>query len=259
MDREEFLRSGLIESYVLGIATEEEKAEVERHARRYPEMRAMIDEKRQALEQYVHLYSATPPYSLKSRILESIDFVEEASRSISRQGVARTALNTVGALVILFLCVICFSMYMKNEKLEDQLTSIRSRYAHTGAQLESSEQDIQEVTAMNSFLLDEDNEIIHLEGTELSPNSHAIVFWNADEETAYLHIDELPAAPPGKTYHLWADANGEMVHLATIKAGKETMIAIPFMAGAQSLNLTLESEGVVEQPTIEQIIIKGKV
>ena len=61
MDKERFLKTGLLEQYVLGLTTPEEDLEVERYAESFPEIQSEIDSMRSAMEEYARQYSIPPP------------------------------------------------------------------------------------------------------------------------------------------------------------------------------------------------------
>lgn len=60
MDVNTYIQSGVIESYIMGIADEQEVSELMQLAARYPEIKAAIDVAEASLEAF-SLANATPP------------------------------------------------------------------------------------------------------------------------------------------------------------------------------------------------------
>ncbi len=72
MDIQSFIQSGLLEAYVMGQCTAQERAEVERMAAAHPEVRAELDAIERALEKVAQANAVPPPAGLRDQILERI-------------------------------------------------------------------------------------------------------------------------------------------------------------------------------------------
>jgi anti-sigma-K factor RskA len=68
MNTKEYIESGIIESYVLGVTTVGESAEVERLALEYPEIQAEIESVSNTFENYALQFEKEPPAFLKDKI-----------------------------------------------------------------------------------------------------------------------------------------------------------------------------------------------
>lgn len=69
---QEYISSGIIESYVLNQVTEEERAELEAMASKHPEIKAEIRAIEEVLVNYAMAHSKTPPKNLKEQIFSKI-------------------------------------------------------------------------------------------------------------------------------------------------------------------------------------------
>jgi len=67
-----YIESGIIESYVLGLATEEEVYELQHMRRLYPELDTEIDIVERRLERAAFDESPLPPMELKDRVLQRV-------------------------------------------------------------------------------------------------------------------------------------------------------------------------------------------
>ena len=61
MNIKEYISSGIIESYVLGLASEQERAEFEQICLQYPELVAARNEFEEALEKQAFEHAIAPP------------------------------------------------------------------------------------------------------------------------------------------------------------------------------------------------------
>ena len=68
MNTKEYIESGIIESYVLGVTTVGESAEVEQLALEYPEIQAEIESVSNTFENYALQFEKEPPAFLKDKI-----------------------------------------------------------------------------------------------------------------------------------------------------------------------------------------------
>ena len=72
----EYIESGILESYVLGITNAEESAEVEEMAATYNEIRTEINLIRESIEKYAQLYEIEPPITIQPFLIATIDYTE---------------------------------------------------------------------------------------------------------------------------------------------------------------------------------------
>ena len=76
----QFLESGVLELYVMGIASPEEIQEVEQMAQAYPEVRQEIALIERGLEEYALLHAVEPKATLKANLLATVDFIESINK-----------------------------------------------------------------------------------------------------------------------------------------------------------------------------------
>lgn len=75
MDISEYIESGIIESYVLGLAGPEEIEEVESFAILHPEVRQAIDTFSTSIEEQARANAITPDPLIKPMLMATIDFI----------------------------------------------------------------------------------------------------------------------------------------------------------------------------------------
>lgn len=68
MDIEEYIRSGIIESYALGLATASERAEFGQLMAEYPELRMALSVFEYQLEAFALVHEMPPPPGMRERI-----------------------------------------------------------------------------------------------------------------------------------------------------------------------------------------------
>jgi mannose-6-phosphate isomerase-like protein (cupin superfamily) len=75
-DPGEYIASGVLEMYVLGLTTTEESQEVERMAAEFPEVKEEINEIRMSVDTYSDAKFSAPHPAVKTLLLATIDFME---------------------------------------------------------------------------------------------------------------------------------------------------------------------------------------
>jgi mannose-6-phosphate isomerase-like protein (cupin superfamily) len=76
MSISEYIKSGILEMYVLGIATEQEAREVQEMAEKHPEIRDELDIISSDIELYANLHAVKPDPTIKPFLMASIDYTE---------------------------------------------------------------------------------------------------------------------------------------------------------------------------------------
>jgi mannose-6-phosphate isomerase-like protein (cupin superfamily) len=76
----EYIESGILEMYVLGITSPEESREVESMAQKHPEVRSELNTISKNLELYSELHAVKPSPTIKPFLMASIDYSERLKK-----------------------------------------------------------------------------------------------------------------------------------------------------------------------------------
>jgi anti-sigma-K factor RskA len=100
---------------------------------------------------------------------------------------------------------------------------------------------------------------IQLKGVEKHPDMLAEVYWDSSKKV-YLDIKNLPAAPTGKQYQLWAIVEGKPVDMGMYSKNTDSKIqAMKSVEKPQAFAITLEKEGGNATPTMEEMYVMGTI
>ncbi len=259
MNKQEFLASGLMEQYTLGLTSPEETALVEHFIAAHPEVKLEMNALQKAVEDYAAQYAIPPPRHLKKKILSEIS--SENGLKIEPSSGSRTAIfrKWTISLACLLLLVIGLVSYLAWKQqtlkaevlhLSDQLTTYRTQYQ----QLQQQTVVPQKLMPLleNPYTL-----VIHLQGKPDAPQAHAIAYWNVVLNNAYIQLIDMPTLASDKQYQIWADVNGKMINLGILNM--DTLQDINFLENAASLTITVEPKGGSTQPNVSQLIADGKI
>jgi len=76
----EYIQSGILEMYVLGITSPGQTIEVEKMAQQYKEIRDELDKINENIELYARLHAITPSPLVKPMLMATIDFTERLKK-----------------------------------------------------------------------------------------------------------------------------------------------------------------------------------
>ncbi|WP_048920506.1 cupin domain-containing protein [Rufibacter radiotolerans] len=75
-----FIESGILELYVMGITSPQETQEVEQMAAAHPEVKAEIDQISRAVEAYAQEHAIAPRETVKPLVLATIDYLQRLAK-----------------------------------------------------------------------------------------------------------------------------------------------------------------------------------
>jgi len=134
MDKEKFLNSGLMELYVLGLASPAEQEIVMDYAIAYPDIQETLDLSVDALEEYAKANAVMPPKDLRKKILDDLEEAEEIKQKstiVSKNNIARKSglLVPLLSIGILIFGILAFVLFQKNQAGAQQYQDLQEEYA----------------------------------------------------------------------------------------------------------------------------------
>lgn len=255
MNKKEFLNTGLLEQYALGLMDAEEKLVVEQHLEQFPELRDELYAMQEALENYAQQYAIAPPEGIKKNILHEVaDTAPKIRlRKTSTSSTSWSKWLSYAALIALTLGYLYQSNRYKQTEQELRSTSAAL------SSCESQNKSLQNNQQIYAFISDVNTKPITLQGTSTHTDASAIVYWNEDRQQAFLVANALPEPPSNQQYQVWADVEGEMISIGLLDDQTNDLQAINYIARAESLNITLEPRGGSKQPTISNLYVNAAI
>lgn len=255
MNSNEFITSGIIEAYVMGLCTPQEKAEVETMRLQYPEVNNAILQFEAGLEkQFTGNATATAP-SLDDKILNTLSKLNSAP-VIALQQVPVKKINwykPVAAAAILLLAVSgVFNYILFNTTKQQQQELAIARQQPVNKTLPAAD---------FAVLTNKTITPVAMYGVGLHAICRCTMFWDKRTGRAYIMIHHLMPAPQGKKYQLWANVNGKPVSAGLIDDTiRDRFIEVPNIPeGAAGFSVTLEKAGGSTSPTENETYLVGRI
>lgn len=269
MDIKEYISSGIIEAYVMGLATEEEVSILMCIRKHNTEVEQAILEAQRTLEDFATVHAVPPPSDLKATIWATLSQqpsditppLLHTNEADTQQIIKnRPAPSLVTRNLAIAASVLLALSLGTNAYLHYQSKSDKDILAQTVAQNKSTQATLEALQNKWKMLQDPAIKTIALAGVEQHPNLKAHVFWNTKTTDVFLSLENLPAAPEGMQYQLWAIVDGKPVNAGIFPLGQtdhiSTMHQIP---KAQAFAVTLETKGGNPTPNLAQLYVIGNI
>lgn len=273
MNVSEYIASGILESYVTGAVSDQERREVECMSAIYPDIQQELSLLSLALEQYAEQYSIEPPESVKEKLLAQLDFGLPAQQEpvVRPMPVDRTegggslsfrttwvVAASVGLLMLIF-SVFLLSKLRNSQQLIGSLRDANQSLQTDTAQLRSQQSQFEKTLAL---LREPGMRSVGVAGNEKAPNGKLTVFWNARTRQVAVDIQSLPVLPPDQQYQLWSLVDGKPVD-AGVFDSNATNPAVQSLnrsvARADAFAVTVEKRGGSPTPTLSTLLALGQV
>ena len=269
MNTKEYISSGIIESYILGLASPEEAGILECVMKNNAEVKVAFDEAQKIMEDLATAQAVMPPENLKSKIWDRIQKEQPAedqppgySRDIPAarpreeiriQRTGNWKAYAVAAMV-LFLISVAGNLFWMNDqaKMKEQLTAMKT-------DKQSQDLAMQKMNRKMEMFTNPEMKVVMLKGVEKHTGSKAMVFWDKKTKEVYVNAESLPKAPEGMQYQLWAIADGKPVNAGMYTEDKDSRIALASIPDAQAFAITLEKQGGSPAPTMENMYVMGEI
>ncbi len=260
MNIKEYISSGVVESYVLGLLSAQEKFEFEKYCESYPELKEAKDAFELSIEKQAMEGAIAPPPDLKQRISSKVFEVKKSAPVVPIQTAPSRKFNwakfVAAASVILLMGSIWWNMSLRNEneKLKTDLTT-------TQQDLRTTQQQVTQMSEDASNMQKEGMKMVGLGGTANSPGSFATVYWDTTSKDVYLLVNNLPTPASDEQYQLWAilTPNGQLqtIDLGFIEITQKPlqMYRMKNAQAAKAFAITLEKKDGNPAPNLEKIYV----
>jgi anti-sigma-K factor RskA len=254
---QEYISSGIIESYVLGLASAEERIEFEQMCSEYPELVEARNNFELALEEQARRNASPPPSKVKEKIWSVIRQFSNTPKIINMEPTTRRSSGSrwvAAASIILFLIAgyFAFTLYNRNKKLEDSNKVLEARANRTDSLLNRITEEQKTINNPNVT-------VVNMVGTQKASPSSASIYWDSTSTNVYLVVKNMPKLPSDKQYQLWALIDGKPWDLGLFDAQENNVILkMKNTQKADAFAITIENRGNTGGPTLEKLQSMGK-
>lgn len=284
MDLKEYITSGILENYVFGSVSVQEKQEVECLSHIYPEIKAELTVLQSTIELIAEKYASPPPADLKIKILAQI-------RTETQNESPRTTIETpvihlstpqknpsrlkwyAAASIVVLIGLGTYTYFIKTNLnasqvefavANDSLNTLTSAVSSLQQENEVINDQMRLFTDQLLFLRHQHTRKIELTGTPNYANNLATIFWNNANEKVFLDIKNLPETGEAESYQLWVLIDGVPQDMGVFEidlnpSTKNTLLEMSSTKNADAFAITREPKGGSLSPTLENLHVIGMI
>lgn len=264
MNNKEYIESGVLELYVFGQLDAAEMKEVEAKCAQHPDIKAELDAIQGSVSGYASTSARQPDPALRDKILSQLDLSDAAEPKVIPMGGGGGSSYRwlAAASVALFIISAGANVYLYNQyqaingqlaQLQTDKNVLADNNTHLTKQLNTLGNDV-------SVMSNPSNVKIELAGLPISPAAKALIYWDKERKATYINTSALPPLAEAKQYQLWAIVDGKPVDLGMLPLDKQeaTLIRMKDVGEPQAFAITIEPKGGSPGPTMDQMIVLGK-
>ncbi|HEX5653022.1 MAG TPA: anti-sigma factor [Chitinophagaceae bacterium] len=262
MNIKEYISSGVIESYVLGLASDQERTEFEALCRQYPELVAARNEFELELEKQLNPAAIAPVPGLKQKILENLRQQKEESdaKLISldehptrRYGSPLRWVAAASVILLLGAAWYAYQFYTQNKELRHTNEELQAR-------IRAIDSSMNKLVEENEMMKNPNVAVVNMVGTTPARAS-ASVYWDSTSQDVFLVVKNMPQLPSDKQYQLWALINGQPKDLGLFDVKndeKRLILKMNNTQKAEAFAITVEARGNTGPPSLDNLQSMGK-
>lgn len=255
-----FLNSGLLDKYVIGVTTDLESKQVEDHINKYPEIEEEYNLLQERLELAARSNAVKPPAGVLQSVLNELDkpviaLHEPRKRSKSWYSVA-------ASIVALVFAGSSYLLYNQNQELVDENNTIAEEIFDLRKDIDENNSKLDNVLREFNKLNNPETEKYVLRGNDRAKDLKTVAYINSLEKSSLIDVVSLPKLSDEQTYQMWANLQDRKVNLGTLDASNGKLKSVPYIEDALSLSITIEQKNsnktIASENSVAEIPIKNK-
>jgi anti-sigma-K factor RskA len=253
----------MVESYVLGLATEQERAEFEQLCMQYPELVEARTSFELLLEKQAMENAEAPPVDSKDKIWSALQQAPSSNTSkiitmeprSTRKTSGTTWLAAASVILMLVAAYFAYDFRKKNDELKSSNEQMQAKISRIDSMMKAKAEE-------ERIMHDPNVIVVNMKAmTPAAPS--ASVYWDTTSSNVYLVVKNMPKLASDKQYQLWSliDSAGKMKpsSLGLFDGGDEKLFfKMENAQNADHFAITIENRGNTEGPDTKQMQIMGE-
>jgi anti-sigma-K factor RskA len=243
----EYISSGVVESYVLGLLSDAERQEFEALSAQHSEIAAARNAFELAMEKELLADAKQPPQHLRKLVEEKLTTniseintteLEEEQAPVRNIGVWKWI---AAASVILLAGAIYWAVSTNNKY---QQLQAENKELHDQLDVASDTIKRWEPYANDARILTHGMKMAVVKGIA-NPAMYATVYWDTTSKDVYLMINNMPEPASDKQYQLWALLKGQQpINLGSLEiTQKRLLYGMKNVQNAEAFAISIEPKG----------------
>ena len=259
MNIKEYIASGVIESYVLGLASEEERKEFEQLCANYSELLEARTHFELLLEKKAMENAEMPPVNRKAATWSAIQEAKASGISkvipmepvTPRKSSGMAWLAAASVILMLTTGYFAYDFYSKNKALQRANDEMQAKVNRMDSVMNQMKEEMTIIKSPN-------NRVVNMVALKQGAPS-ASVYWDTTSSAVYLLVKNMPQLASDKQYQLWSLLDGKPSSLGLFDGDEpKVMLRMEGARKADAFAITIESRGNTGPPHLEDLQTMGK-
>ncbi|HWD88972.1 MAG TPA: anti-sigma factor [Mucilaginibacter sp.] len=271
-DIKAYIESGILELYVLGDVSREEKLDVEAMAAKHPAVKAELDAIEKSLRLYAETNAVEPAEDLRNKVLNSLVTNLGDDRIFDKKTEEKPGVKVIpiqsdrratiykyafaACFVLLVVSVVALiNAYRQIDQSNNQIAALQSQNNRFASTVSLKDHEL-------GVFRDSTFKMVKLKGMKKSPSSSLMVAFSPSEKKVMIDMGDanMPANDKDHQYQLWALVKGKPVDLGVFDADttSKEMKEMKPIEYADAFAVTLEKRGGSPTPHLDDVMVMGK-
>lgn len=260
MNIEEYISSGILEAYVLGDLSAQERLEVEKNLSLYPLLREELSKIEEAQERFLMTTAIEPRFEVKRQIMARISSGKPLAKEVQLKTTDWWRYVAAASLALtLVLSYLTYNYWNKWQNVKSDLEGLIAQNQQIAKDYDRVNQQLDKIEEDKKIIDDPAFKRVVLKGTENAPSALAYVYWNDQTHEVYLSIQNLKELDQKQQYQLWAITGGGPVDAGVFDVDAAGLLKMKAMDKAGAFAVTIEPRGGKTSPTLETMQVLGEV
>lgn len=235
-----FLKSGLLEKYLLGETSASESVEIEKYIDRFPEISEEYNLMQDELEISARSQSADAPDILDA-IMTSIDDSKVVNLHPKRKFPYWASI--AACIAALVFAGTSYMFYNQTQVLKDENNTIADEIFDLRGDIDQNNVMLDNVMRQLMKLNNPETQKYVLRGNERAKDLKTVAYINPIDRSSLIDVVSLPELSDEQCYQMWAQMQDKMINLGILDKADRTLKSVPYIEDALSLAITIEPKG----------------
>ncbi len=243
-----FLKSGLLDKYIIGSTTATESLEVKHYISTHKEVETEYNRLQNNLEILAKVNAVEPSKNILGNILKDLETTEGKPVITLSNSKRKTPWYAIAASVAAFVFGgYAFMLYQQNESLNRENQVVVDELFDLRSDIENNNSKLDDLARQLLKLNNPDAAKYVLRGNERAKNLKTVAYINSVEKTLMIDVVNLPQLPEDQYYQIWAELQDRMVNLGILDESERKLKPIPYMEDALALSITIEQKNGINE------------
>jgi predicted nuclease with TOPRIM domain len=246
----DFLKSGLLDKYVIGDTSAQETSKVETYLDKYPELQEEYEILQEQLEINARANAVKTPTNTLDDILTTIH--DTTVIEMNTKPRIPYWFSIAASLAALVFAGTSFIFYNKSNDLKKENNTIAEEIFDLRDDIDNNNKKLDNVMSELKKLNDPETYKYVLRGNERAKELKTVAYINPINKSSLIDVVSLPKLSDEQYYKMWAQVNDKMIDLGILNTTNGNLKSVPYIEDALSLSITIENKNGIDISSSEK-------